>query len=236
MQKNEQKINQIKQRILQLIDVKGISKREFCKIIGINPSHLGNSNLKSDFSGDILSKILLNFKEVSSDWLLTGNGHMLKNTSVESIKSINKDNQENIIPAKPTSPSDPKGIPLIPTYAMAGFFTGDLQVLECDCEHFIIPTFKGADFLIPVKGASMEPKYSSGDLVACKKMAIDTFFQWNKVYVLDTEQGPLIKRINEGAKKDTLLICSENPQYPPFELKRSLIHNIALVVGVIRLE
>ena len=85
MQKNEQKINQIKQRILQLIDVKGISKREFCKIIGINPSHLGNSNLKSDFSGDILSKILLNFKEVSSDWLLTGNGKMLKDMSIDEV-------------------------------------------------------------------------------------------------------------------------------------------------------
>lgn len=209
---------------------------DFANFLGIKTTRLSNWRKRNTLDYELISTIC---EDINANWLITGKGSMLKGSStesIESIKSIKKDNQENIIPAKPTSPSDPKGIPLIPTYAMAGAFTGDLQVLECDCEHFIIPTFKGADFLIPVKGASMEPKYSSGDLVACKKMAIDTFFQWNKVYVLDTEQGPLIKRINEGSNKDTLLICSENPQYPPFELKRSLINNIALVVGVIRLE
>lgn len=209
---------------------------DFANFLGIKTTRLSNWRKRNTLDYELISTIC---EDINANWLITGKGSMLKGSStesIESIKSIKKDNQENIIPAKPTSPSDPKGIPLIPTYAIAGAFTGDLQVLECDCEHFIIPTFKGADFLIPVKGASMEPKYSSGDLVACKKMAIDTFFQWNKVYVLDTEQGPLIKRINEGSNKDTLLICSENPQYPPFELKRSLINNIALVVGVIRLE
>lgn len=226
----------IKDRILKISDYSGLTKELFFSKIGMTTANFRGKAKETPINSTAIENILSVFPEINPEWLITGNGPMLKNTSVESIKSINKDNQENIIPAKPTSPSDPKGIPLIPTYAMAGAFTGDLQVLECDCEHFIIPTFKGADFLIPVKGASMEPKYSSGDLVACKKMAIDTFFQWNKVYVLDTEQGPLIKRINEGANKHTLLICSENPQYPPFELKRSLINNIALVVGVIRLE
>ncbi len=226
----------IKDRILKISDYSGLTKELFFSKIGMTTANFRGKAKETPINSTAIENILSVFPEINPEWLLTGKGSMLKGTSVESIKSIKKDNQENIIPAKPTSPSDPKGIPLIPTYAMAGAFTGDLQVLECDCEHFIIPTFKGADFLIPVKGASMEPKYSSGDLVACKKMAIDTFFQWNKVYVLDTEQGPLIKRINEGSKKDTLLICSENPQYPPFELKRSLINNIALVVGVIRLE
>jgi phage repressor protein C with HTH and peptisase S24 domain len=229
----------IKDRILKISDYSGLTKELFFSKIGMTTANFRGKAKETPINSTAIENILSVFPEINPEWLLTGKGSMLKGSSaesIESIKSIKKDNQENIIPAKPTSPSDPKGIPLIPTYAMAGFFTGDLQVLECDCEHFIIPTFKGADFLIPVKGASMEPKYSSGDLVACKKMAIDTFFQWNKVYVLDTEQGPLIKRINEGSNKDTLLICSENPQYPPFELKRSLINNIALVVGVIRLE
>lgn len=221
----------VKERIKKFIKCNKISISEFEKSINVANGYI--NSISKGIGTDKINNILEKYPNLSVEWLITGEGSMLKGSSIE---SINKDNQENIIPAKPTSPSDPKGIPLIPTYAMAGAFTGDLQVLECDCEHFIIPTFKGADFLIPVKGASMEPKYSSGDLVACKKMAIDTFFQWNKVYVLDTEQGPLIKRINEGSNKDTLLICSENPQYPPFELKRSLINNIALVVGVIRLE
>ena len=79
---------------------------------------------------------------------------------------------------------------------MAGAFTSDISVMEYECEHYIIPDFKGADFLIRVKGDSMQPTYYSGDLVACQKISMsDIFFQWNKTYVLDTDQGPLIKRV-----------------------------------------
>ena len=97
--------------------------------------------------------------------------------------------------------------------------------------------FKGADFLIPVKGSSMYPKYSSGDIVACQRVSMsDLFFQWNKVYVIDTTQGALIKRIKPGSDKEHISIISDNPDYDPFELHLSAIHAVALVIGVIRLE
>ncbi len=105
--------------------------------------------------------------------------------------------------------AQPEGIPLLPISAMAGAFTGDMTVLEYESERYVIPAFRGADFLIPVKGSSMYPKYSSGDLVACKRIPMtDLFFQWNKVYVLDTDQGALIKRICPGSSDDTVLIVS----------------------------
>ena len=215
----------LKKNILQFLDYKGISKYEFYQKTGISNGILSQNN---GLSEENTLKFLSYFPEINPEWLLTGNGPMLKPS---------KDEQDNILPAyQCLNQNNNQGIPLIPSSAMAGFFTGDIQVLEYECERFIIPSFKDADFLISVKGSSMEPKYSSGDLVACKRMSIDTFFQWNKVYVLDTEQGPLIKRVNEGKNENTLLICSENPKYPPFQLNRSLIHNIALVVGVIRLE
>ena len=85
------------------------------------------------------------------------------------------------------------GIPLIPIDAMAGFGKGESQVMEHECERYVVSMFRGAEFLIPVKGSSMMPKYNSGDVVACKKLPLnDMFFQWNKVYVLDTNQGALV--------------------------------------------
>jgi phage repressor protein C with HTH and peptisase S24 domain len=128
------------------------------------------------------------------------------------------------------------GIPLITIDAMAGYASGETQVMDYECERYVVPAFKEAEFLIQVKGSSMYPKYSSGDIVACKKLSIDTFFQWSKVYVLDTEQGALIKRIKRGCDDEHLMIVSENEKYEPFELHRSSIRAIALVVGVIRLE
>ena len=129
------------------------------------------------------------------------------------------------------------GIPLIPTSAMAGAFTSDVSIMEYECEHYIIPDFKGADFLIRVKGDSMQPTYYSGDLVACQKIPMnDIFFQWNKTYVLDTNQGAIIKRVLPGKDNDHICIVSDNENYPPFELEKSYLHAIALVRGIIRLE
>lgn len=143
---------------------------------------------------------------------------------------------ERHLPSAHHATGSETGIPLIPINAMAGAFAGEQVVLELECERYVVPAFKDAEFLITVKGSSMIPKYNSGDIVACKRMPLDTFFQWNKVYVLDTEQGPLIKRIKKGSTADTLTIFSDNPSYEPFELPRTKIYHIALVVGVIRLE
>lgn len=158
-----------------------------------------------------------------------------KQDKIESSEQPNV-SQNNIPIAKRTN-NKGEGIPLIPYEAMAGALTSDKTVLEYECEHYVIPLFKGADFLIPVKGSSMYPKYSSGDIVACQRIAMTgIFFQWNKVYVLDTNQGALIKRIKPGSDNEHILIVSDNDKYDPFELRLADIHAVALVIGVIRLE
>lgn len=132
-----------------------------------------------------------------------------------------------------------EGIPLIPAEAMAGFGEGDTQIMWYDAERYVVPEFSelNVDFMIRVKGSSMYPKYSSGDLVACKKLSLnDLFFQWNKVYVLDTDQGPLIKRVHQAEDEDHILLISENEKYKPFPLHKDEMHGIAIVVGVIRFE
>ena len=129
------------------------------------------------------------------------------------------------------------GIPLLPVDAVAGVLSGnDMQVMEYDCEYFDVPTFKGAEFLIQISGDSMQPKYYSGDIVACKRLPIDTFFQWNRVYVIGSEQGVIIKRVKRGSDEQHITLVSENTDYEPFELPLNKVHSIALVVGVVRAE
>lgn len=183
---------------------------------------------------DVLEKIVINL-DVNSEWLLTGRGSMLKEKCKIPSNDI-KTESNNIPIAVPTHNAN-EGIPLIPIEAMAGALTGEQSILEYECERYVIPMFKGADFLIPVKGSSMYPKYSSGDIVACQRVPMsDLFFQWNKVYVIDTNQGALIKRIKPGSDKEHISIVSDNPNYDPFELHMSAIHSVALVIGVLRLE
>lgn len=83
----------------------------------------------------------------------------------------------------------------------------------------------------------MIPKYNSGDVVACKRVPMqDIFFQWNKVYVLDTNQGAIIKRVAKSEQEGCIKIVSENPNYEPFDLHLSQIYSIAIVIGVVRQE
>ena len=145
--------------------------------------------------------------------------------------------EDDVSPVAVHTDNPKEGIPLIPINAMAGAMMGEQTVMDYECERYVVPLFKGAEFLIQVKGSSMYPKYSSGDVVACKRVPMtDLFFQWNKVYVLDTNQGALIKRIKRGSDADHILIVSDNEAYEPFELPLRCVNNVAIVIGVIRLE
>lgn len=146
-----------------------------------------------------------------------------------------KDDQTTVTIGKHSDKNN--GIPLIPIDAMAGMLSGDDHtVMEYECEYYVIPVFKGAEFLIQVKGDSMRPQYYSGDIVACKRLPLDTFFQWNRTYVIDSEQGVLIKKVEKGSDDAHITLVSENKEYRPFEIAKEKIYSLALVIGVVRAE
>ena len=231
--------------VLELVDYYcNGNKSQFANMLDIKPQTVNSWVSRDTFDAEL---IYTKCKEVSAEWLISGEGSMLKDNGIpeelvytKPAEGINYKPQtyptgetEAIRPA--TSPTE--GIPLIPLEAMAGFFTSDRTILEYECERYVVPAFRGADFLIPVKGDSMHPTYKSGDLVACRKVPMsDCFFQWNKVYVVDTNQGPLVKRIKPAGNKESILLVSDNKDYDPIELPTSAIHEVALVMGLIRLE
>ena len=228
------------------------NKAQFAKMLGVSPQTISAWLARNTFDSEL---IYTKCRYLNADWLLTGEGEMLKTSTSgadeascpeEKERKTKKSGEKQRKSEKNSECSSriqklPEGsmvgIPLIPTSAMAGAFTSDVSIMEYECEHYIIPDFKGADFLIRVKGDSMQPTYYSGDLVACQKIPMNNiFFQWNKTYVLDTNQGPIIKRVLPGKDDDHICIVSDNEKYPPFELAKSYLHAIALVRGIIRLE
>ncbi len=205
-------------RLQRLIDYySGGNKTQFASKLGISPQGLSSWVSRDTFDIEL---VYAKCENVSAQWLLTGEGEML-------------DEENSTIVGE----HKPLGIPLLPADAVAGVLSGnDMQVMEYDCEYFDVPTFKGAEFLIRVSGDSMQPKYYSGDIVACKRLPIDTFFQWNRVYVIGSEQGVILKRVRQGSDAEHITLVSENTDYAPFELPLNKVHSIALVVGVVRAE
>ena len=200
------------------------NKARFAEKLGVSPQTINSWINRNTYDIDL---IYAKCVDISGDWLLSGKGNMLL---------TEREISDNCHVATHTENTN-EGIPLIPISAMAGFARGEMNVMDYECERYIIPAFRNADYLIRVSGDSMMPKYLSGDLVACKKLPLsDMFFQWNKTYVLDTDQGALIKRIQKGSDAEHLLIVSENPEYGPFELSVDRINAVAIVLGLIRIE
>lgn len=227
-------ISIIKQRILQFIEYKSISKYEFYKKTGVSNGVLSQY---SGISEENTLKFLSYYTEVNPTWLLTGRGEMLLTGPVDNVYKTasikNHEVNEHIEPY-----IKPKGAPLIPVECMAGYSTGDVQVHEIN-ENIHVPDFeqKGVKYFIRVSGSSMQPKYNNGDVLACRPITDTSFFQWGKVYVLDTEQGPLVNRLFTDQKNEDCLVCkSDNEAYPPFSIPKISIRSDAIAVGVIRLE
>lgn len=216
----------MKKRLIEFLAYLCIGQTKFEEKVGLSRGLI--NKIKGDISLKTLYKIETAYPDLNKEWLISGEGEMLRNNS-----NLYKDEQNKELTAMQAE----RGIPLIPLDAFAGFGTeNSVQIFDYECEKYVIPNFRGAEFLIPVRGSSMYPKYASGDIVACKKLPLDTFFQWNKVYVLDTEQGVLIKRVKQAKDSDHILLVSENEKYEPFEVCRDNIYSLAIVIGVIRLE
>ncbi len=204
-------------RIFKILEFKGLNKNRFYKETGFSNGFLDKVK---DIGSSKIEHILEIYPDINPEWLLTGKGEMLRSSSE-------------------TLPKE--GYPLLSMEAFAG--PGDSSVfgdeLQRVTERYDIPLFKGlqVDFMISVKGSSMYPKYNSGDVVACRIINEVLFIQWNKVYVLDTKsQGVILKRLKPSENSDMVICKSDNDSYDPFEIPKTDICKMAMVVGVVRLE
>lgn len=101
-------ISIIKERILKYLDFKGVSKYKFYQETGITNGILSQSN---GISEENLLKFLSQYKDISADWLLTGEGEMLRGGTVQVSGSGNavvgnSHNSTATVNATPTDTSD----------------------------------------------------------------------------------------------------------------------------------
>jgi repressor LexA len=221
------------ERVFEIMQQKGLKPAAVERDLSLSNGYLAKMHKTNGQLGEEVLIKLSSYLESSLEYLLIGGENLGERKSSYEAK----ENKPVVLAEDTVKYTDNgKPIPLIPYDAMAGYGSGDVQAMEYESERYMIPTFKNADFLMPVRGASMSPKYDNGDIVACKRLKTSTFFQWNKVYVLDTEQGPLIKRVCEGKDTDHLRLVSDNKDYPPFEIHKNEIRALAMVLGAIKLE
>lgn len=215
---NNEKID-IVSRLKQIRQSIHLGSGDFARGAGIDPRNYSSIETGKRTVGERVLRDICDAYDINMNWLLTGEGEMLKNAT---------DKPESNVDMSAAIPVEV--IPLLPISAQGGTLNDFVvAVKDSDCERVVSPV-RGADFAITVSGDSMAPEYPSGSQVIIKKINERAFIDWGKVYVLDTCNGVVIKRLMPADDGDALKVkcVSINPAYPPFEV------NLQDVYGVYR--
>ncbi|HLS12186.1 MAG TPA: XRE family transcriptional regulator [Flavobacteriaceae bacterium] len=229
----------INERVLQLIEYKsGNNQKKFAESIGFAPQVISNivSGRKSKPSYDVLNAIITSFVDINSEWLLTGEGSMLKDGS-DDIYIQPLSNNRKAIEAK----IEEQVVPLYSLTAEAGlkdlFDSGvPSQVLDT----IKIPNLPRCDGAITITGDSMYPLLKSGDMVLYAITRPENIF-YGEMYLLgiqlnDFEEFITVKYIHKSQNKDHIILASQNKHHDDKEIPLSSIRSIALVKASIRIN
>lgn len=204
----------VKHRIMLFLESKRMSQSRFEKKAGLSNGYV-NKLLKSP-SVQKMEQIVGAFPDLNPQWLLTGEGEMLKDSDTPSAATPQR--------------------PHLALEAAAGSLSviAESQMADDVERRAAVAFFPSYDYTMAVRGDSMEPRFSSGDIVAFRLVDSPAFIQWGKVYVLDTSQGVVLKRVYDDGS--SFRLHSENPAYPDFTIPKSEVTRMGLVVGSLRVE
>lgn len=216
----------VKNRLIKYLEFKDISKSEFGRAIDVLSAYI--TSMRKSIQPDKLKAITEAYKDLNTNWLLTGKGNMLIEDP-ETFQVPAELYYEDDIPERYMTH-------LVPMAAMGGGLIGfeEEGIRRNDCERVISP-IAGADWAIPVYGDSMEPEYPNGSRVFVKQINPGDFIAWGNVFVLDTTNGLIIKVVIESERKDCVRCVSLNPsgRYQPFDVPKRTIRAMYRVMACV---
>lgn len=233
------KISTIKERILSFLEYNGIKKADFYQATGVADSNFKGKNLYSQPGGDVLVKILTSYPKMSAEWLLTGEGDMLKSKYPEEpqieVKPIHQ-------PRSTEKKEETQVVYLYDFEASAG-----LRALFDNSRQNIIDTIKipnlpKCDGAIHIVGDSMYPLLKSGDIILYKQMPLDiNNLLYGEMYLLsydiDGDDYIVVKYIRKSGKGEPFItLGSENPAHAPRDIDFRRITALALVKASVRIN
>ncbi|MDM1057895.1 S24 family peptidase [Myroides odoratimimus] len=225
----------IKDRVLQIAEYYGIKKELFFKELELSYANFKGKQKESALSSDAIDKILTKYPNISTNWLVKGEGE------------IEKKNE-----AKPITAGIVKYIPLVSQYAKAGYLAGfaDTHYMETLPTIPVILTQeqepKGEYVCFEVSGDSMiseenpEESLFDGDILVCRNVHKDYWSsklhinKWDFV-IVDQEEGVIVKRIiDHNPDNGEIIIHSLNPMFGDKKLNLSRVDKLFNVVKIMR--
>ena len=165
-----------------------------------------------------LNNVLKEFPELNREWLLYGEGSMLKSEGIP-VKSFTQ------------------GVPYYNVDFLGGF---DLLPDDQTTRPEYLIDFKAYDRATcwcNISGHSMEPEISSGDIIALREVSDPSFLPFGEVYAIVTTTGMrTVKRIGPGKDAETysLIPANKSPEFGVQEIPKTMIARVFEVLGCMK--
>jgi len=220
--------NMIKDRVVQYLDSKGISKYKFYQLTGLSNGSLDKTG---SIGADKCELICNHFEDLDANWLLTGKGKMLF--------------VKNIVSEPPSEYGNKHLIPVYDIVATAGSNHGAVSDHPVE---YIDPgdLFRDADALIRVYGESMGAGYQSGSFVPIKMVKNKALIVPGFEYVIETTEYRVLKVVRKSKLENHILACSLNDDiiekgelagqllHEPFDINMNDVISISKALGNVR--
>lgn len=183
---------------------------------------------KSDIQAKWILHLVENYPHYNSEWLLTGQGAMLK------TQEPKQEAKRNLIPLY-NDVATIGGINSITAGTQGVSHTTDF----IDAGDW----FPGATEAIRHYGDSML-EYPSGSILALKKVEDIRLLVWGRNYCIETTEYRITKRLNQSKKQDHLMGHSSNRElyedgsliHEPIDIPTETIRNLYQVLGCVTKE
>lgn len=225
MKENKRDFSILKQRFLEYLDAKGISKYECYKNTSITNGVLSQAN---GLSEDNLLKIVSFYRDLSPVWLLTGEGDMLIDQQISShIEKTLIKNEDVSIPLVDISVAAGCSGYNNPNYLdVVDYINMPPSMLKKQAQYYCIK----------VRGESMSPTILDSSYVIVRVLER---YEWEDmpdrhIYIISDREGKAyIKRIKNRLREHGFIVCmSDNvdkANYPNFNLQEDELNSILYV-------
>jgi hypothetical protein len=205
-------------RIKLYIDTKGISVAAFEKSVGMSNASFSKSLKNNGAIGtDKLENILSVYSDISPEWLLTGQGDMLKE---EPSLSVSMNPQE--------------GTPYYDVDFLGGFDLQENSQAMVPALNIVANICPRAEMWCNITGHSMEPTISHGDIIALHKCSVEDI-QYGEVYAVVLDTFRTVKILRKSSTPGMLKFVPVNKEeFDEQEFSISRILQVYEVVGSIR--
>lgn len=244
----------VKERLTQYLKLKKISKTSFGKAIGVSNSFV--SSMRKSIAPDKIQSIALNYPDLNIEWLLTGEGAMLKNQSGHTVvtgdvsgngnnivagdNNVLRDVEARYAPNPKAEEAEVVDAEPVEIKETAILFPEVLSAEDVDIKKGLndgtldVPVKPTQDVLPPhhakvyPENDEMAPDIEANDPVFVRFLASKRDYISGRMYFVDLDNGSVVRWVVREGTDHIRLVSMKDEEVVPLSRVRSISEVVAI--------